>query len=76
MDIIVNGTLSTTLEEYFSKGPLTAEEFLDAGYGLRLSGSYVCANGDRLSLLKTDEMGENNRTLGVEWPRSASNGHQ
>jgi len=45
MDIIVNGTVSTTLEEYFSKGPLTAEEFLDAGYGLRLSGSYVCANG-------------------------------
>jgi len=51
MPILVNGTVSTTLEEYFTKGTLTAEELLDAEYGLRLNGSYVCTNGDKLTLL-------------------------
>jgi hypothetical protein len=56
MEIVVNGTVRTTLEEYFTKGTLTAEELLDADaeYGLRLNGSYVCANGDKLSLLASE----------------------
>jgi formylmethanofuran dehydrogenase subunit C len=55
MPIVVNGTVRTTLEEYFSKGTLTAEELVDVEYGLRLNGSYVCANGDELTVLAIEE---------------------
>ena len=48
MEILVNGTNRSTLEEYLLLGSLSDEELLDAEYALRLHGSYTCSNGDKL----------------------------
>jgi hypothetical protein len=50
MEILVNGTDRTTLEEYLLLGALSEEELLDAEYALRLHGSYFCGNGDKLTM--------------------------
>jgi len=50
MDILVNGTDHSTLEEYLLLGCLSEEELLDAEYALRLHGSYTCSNGDKLAV--------------------------
>ena len=50
MEILVNGTDRTTLEEYLLLGSLSEEELLDAEYALRLHGSYTCGNGHKLTV--------------------------
>ena len=47
MEIIVNETRRTRLEEYVFSGSLDGEELIDAEYALRLHGFYVCGNGDK-----------------------------